>query len=122
MENKILIVDDDKTDYQIIETHFKRAGLNDTLWAESGEKGVEYAQNIKPDIVLIDTNLPQIDGFETCRRIKAIEGLDAKIIVMTGFIEAVNALKAREVGADDYCAKTSDCDSLIEAVKGLISH
>jgi DNA-binding response OmpR family regulator len=79
------------------------------------------ASSEKPDLVITDTMMPGIDGFETCRQIRATHDKEEmKIIVTTGAIDAVDAVKARKAGADDYCVKTSDPTQLIAAVRGLI--
>ncbi len=83
---------------------------------------MQKAIDEKPDIVITGTDLgPGIDGFETCQQISEIEGLDAKIIVCTGRIDTIDAGKAREAGAEDYCVKTSKNDQLIGTVKNLIA-
>ncbi len=79
------------------------------------------AASENPDLVITDTNMPGIDGFETCRQIRDAGSKDnPKIIVTTGAIDAVDAVEARKAGADDYCVKTSDAAQLIVAVKNLI--
>ncbi|MFC1699270.1 response regulator transcription factor [Candidatus Omnitrophota bacterium] len=119
--SKILIVDDNGQDRKIIERFLKKAGFTEVLTAETGEMAVEKAKTEQPDLVITDTMLPGIDGFEVCRQIREGLGPDlTKIIVITGMIDAVDAVKAKKMGADDYCVKTSDYASLIEAVKKLI--
>ncbi len=119
MAKTILIVDDDAN---------ARTTLADIL-AEYGYKIVEASvgkevlgkvQRVKPDIVVLDTRLPDIDGNEVCRQIKKIKGLITKVIVYTGYVDTVDAAKARAAGANDYVVKTSDFSYLIEAVKKLI--
>ena len=62
-----------------------------------------------------------MDGFEVCRQIKESLAPNApKIIVMTGTIDAVDAVKARKMGADDYCVKTADGIPLMKAVENLL--
>ncbi len=120
MGKKILVIDDNEQDQKVAHRHLSQAGYKDIVFAATGEDGVATAQKERPSLIVLDTDLPGIDGFETCKRIKAIEGLDTKIIVLTGLIDAVDAGKARENGADDYCVKTSDCASLLDAVQGLM--
>jgi putative two-component system response regulator len=81
---------------------------------------IAQAKESKPDIVILDTNLGGMDGFEACQKIKELDGSTAKIIVMTGLIDAVDAGRAREMGADDYCVKTADYADIIESVKNLL--
>ncbi len=119
MKKKILLVDDDEQDLKIIKRYLSQIG-NDEIWTvRTGEEGVKSAQENHPDITILDTNLPGIDGFETCKRIKEIDGLQTKVILMTGLIDAVDAGKARKMGADDYCVKTSDYAFLLNAVRKL---
>jgi len=120
MGKKILIIEDNEQDRKIVKRFLNRAGYEDIVIAVSGEEGLKKLESEKPELVITDTLLPGIDGFEVCRRIK--EGLGAagpKVIIMTGSIDAVDAVKAKKFGADDYCAKTSDFAALIEAVKAL---
>lgn len=120
MSKKLLIIDDSEQDRKIMKRYFTKAGYENISMAENGEDGVKKAEEEKPDLVISDTMLPGIDGFEVCRRIREALGPEVpKIIIMTGAIDAVDAVKAREMGANDYCVKTSDCESLIEAAKNL---
>lgn len=118
MLKKILIIDDNEQDRKIIKRFLNKAGFKEIIMAESGEEGLEKVEQKKPDLVIVDTLLPGIDGFEVCSKIREAQGpTNPKIIVMTGFVDAVDAVKARQMGADDYTVKTSDYVSLIEAVQ-----
>ena len=121
MDKKILIIDDNAQDRMIMKRFLNKAGHKDILMAESGEEGLKIAEAENPDLLIIDTVLPGIDGFEACSRIRELQGQPPpKIIIMTGMIDAVDAVKAKRVGADDYCVKTSDGSSLMEAVEKLV--
>ena len=121
MVKKILIIDDTDSDRKIVTRFLNKAGYENIVIAETGEQGVTMAASEEPDLVITDTMMPGIDGFETCRQIREAHDQDAmKIIVMTGAIDAVDAVKARKAGANDYCVKTSDSMQLIAAVKNLI--
>jgi signal transduction histidine kinase len=113
---KILVIDDNEQDQKIIHRYLQKAGYQKIVIADSGEKGVHSALVESPDIILIDTLLPGIDGFETCHQIKQINKCSAQVVMMTGRMDAVDADKARLMGADDYCVKTSDCAAVLEAV------
>ncbi len=122
MEIKILIVDDSEQDRKIMKRFLNKAGFKEIALAENGEDGLRKVVSEKPDLLITDTLLPDIDGFEVCRRARESKSPAAlKIIITTGAIDAVDAVKARRMGADDYCAKTSDCSPLIEAVKNLFN-
>lgn len=119
-KKKILVVEDSPTVLGVLKNVLEYEGYQ-VITSETGEEGVQKANSEKPDLVLTDTQLPGIDGFEVCRQIKENQGsVGSKVIVMTGAIDAVDAVKAREFGADDYTVKTSDLSPLIETVKKLI--
>ena len=121
MPKKILIIDDTESDRKILIRFLKKEGYDNILTAENGEDGIKAAAAEQPDLVITDTNMPGIDGFETCRRIREGHGREKpKIIVTTGAIDAVDAVKARKAGADDYCVKTSEAAELLTAVKTLM--
>jgi len=121
MSKKILIIDDTDSDRKIVTRFLTKAGYDNIVIAENGEAGVAMAESEKPDLVITDTMMPGIDGFETCRQIREAHDSEAmKIIVTTGAIDAVDAVKARKAGANDYCVKTSDPTQIMTAVKTLI--
>jgi DNA-binding response OmpR family regulator len=112
----LLIIDDSKKDRELMRLFLKPLEYPEIFEAETGEQGVMVSTQHKPDIIILDTILPDIDGFETCRRIRAIDGLKSKIVMCTGDIDAINALKARQSGADEYCVKTPNFDALLERI------
>ena len=121
MGKKILIIDDTESDRKIVQRFLNKAGYHEIVMAVNGEEGANMAVSEKPDLVISDTMMPGMDGFETCRQIRAALGKEhPKIIVTTGAIDAVDAIKARKAGADDYCVKASNPAELLEAVKNLI--
>ena len=121
MGKKILVIDDTEADRKIVKRFLNRAGYDNIVTAENGEQGVALAASERPDLVITDTMMPGLDGFETCRQIRAqFDKETMKIIVTTGAIDAVDAIKARKAGADDYCVKSSSPEPIIAAVKGLI--
>ena len=121
MSKKILIVEDNDDDLLIVKRYLNKAGYTDLVSAKNVAEGVKKAISEKPDIVIADTVLPDGDGFEICRKVREAYGKGSpKVIIMTGFIDAIDTVRARKVGADDYCAKVSDCAPLLAAVKKLI--
>jgi DNA-binding response OmpR family regulator len=117
MSKKVLIIDDDKVDQMTIRRLLEKAGLTDIQTASTGEDGIKVVQSEKPDFIIIDTILPGISGPDTCRAIKQIS--DAKIIITTGSVDAVDAYNARKAGADDYVVKAFDYSSLVDAVQKI---
>ena len=121
MDKKILIIDDNEQDRIIMKRFLAKSGYSNVVEAGSGEEGIEKTGAERPYLVITDTMMPGIDGFEVCRRLRQVHGPDnPKIIIMTGAVDAVDAVKARKEGADDYCVKTSDAQPLLEAVKKLV--
>ena len=88
--------------------------------AADGVDGLKMAAEERPDLALVDTRLPKMDGYEVCRRIKVMKGLDAGVIMFTAYGDAVNVAKAKEVGADDFLAKTEDFANMHRAIKKLL--
>ncbi|MDD3375360.1 MAG: response regulator [Candidatus Omnitrophica bacterium] len=121
MSRKILLIEDNEGDQFLIKELFDEF-YNDWEFSAvvSGEEGIKKVELDKPDIVITDTQLPGMDGFETCKRIKDLNGDSVKVVVMTGLFDSVNAIKAREMGADDYCVKTSNMAEIARVLKAMI--
>ena len=101
----ILLVDDDPTNLQLLRATLTRTGAKLVL-ARSGEEAIEAARATHPSLVLLDVMMPGIDGFETCRRLKADPGLaDAAIIFLSALDDARDKVQGLSVGAVDYIAK-----------------
>lgn len=99
---KALVIDDDR-DMQVMVGHaLQRAGY-DVLAATGGQQGLERLEAGRPDIVLLDVNLPELDGFEVCRRIRLSS--QAPIIMLTARSEEEDVVRGFRLGADDYVTK-----------------
>ena len=112
----ILIVDDKENVCLGLSDILEKLGYK-TLQALNGQDALEKARQEKPDLALIDTRMPDMDGIELCRKLKQEEKLPLKVIVYTSQIDAIDAVKARRCGADDYCIKGSDPQLLIEMME-----
>ena len=108
MAQKILIVDDVRDIVHLLESYFRRAGYQ-TMTALSGAEALEKA-SAKPDIILLDVKLPDMDGFEVCRRIR--EGVSCPILFLTARIEDSDKVKGFAVGGDDYVVKPFSLEEL----------
>jgi len=117
---RILIIDDNPDDQLISKKFLSTVGYKEFMFSDTGEDGVEKAKSETPDLVITDTMLPGIDGFEVCRQIRGALGDRVKIIIMTGSVDAVDAVRARRMGTDDYVVKSKDPTLLLEAVKRLM--
>ena len=99
---KILIVDDESKVSQLIKTYFEKEGYTVYL-AGDGQKAIEQAQLKKPDIMVLDLNLPEVDGLEVCRTIRKTSQIP--IIMLTARDDELDKIVGLELGADDYVTK-----------------
>src|SRR5256885_13706252 len=103
--NHILLIDDTPTDVDVLLDQLSEAGFEITV-AEDGEDGLEQSQYDPPDLILLDVVLPGIDGFETCRRLKAAEYTqDIPVIFMTSLTDLADKVRGFAVGGVDYIPK-----------------
>jgi len=108
----VLLVDDSPEALGFLTTALEQAGVT-VLVARSGEAALGIAQRIAPDVVLMDAVMPGLDGFETCRRLKAIPQLThVPVIFMTGLTETEHIVHALESGGVDYLSKPINVDEL----------
>ena len=120
---KILIIEDNEDDRLIIKKVLQKLGYTHLTFACAGEEGINKAKREKPCLIIIDTILPGLGGFEICRKIKTSKPLQsAKVFILTGFANASDAAKAVKAGADAYIAKTSDYLPLITMIKKHYGH
>ncbi len=104
-ECTILIIDDNTTNLGVAVDFLEREGFG-IMVAKNGKNGVEKAQLGQPDIILLDVMMPGIDGFETCRRLKAKEATeDIPVIFITSLNDEEDKIKGFEAGAVDYVTK-----------------
>ena len=100
----ILIVDDDVDLREALAEQLEVGGEFTTVQADNGLGGVAQAQAQRPDIVLLDVDLPDIDGREVCRRMR-LAGVGAPIIMLTGQTSDNDTIAGLESGANDYVSK-----------------
>jgi len=101
----ILIVDDNPTNIKVMYEVLEEAGFR-VLIAKNGESALAKLQAVTPDLILLDVMMPGIDGFETCRRLKAnLATQDIPVIFMTALSEVDEKVKAFALGAVDYITK-----------------
>ena len=116
---KVLVVEDNRDNMEVMRTTLTHFGY-EIVEAVNGKEGIEKAKAVKPDLIIVDTVLPGLDGFGICKTIRQTLDLkNVKIIIITGFIDAVDAVMARRMGADEYVVKTEDYTELIEVITKL---
>ena len=112
----ILIVEDNEMNRDMLSRRLKRRGYEVAI-ATDGRAGVETARKLRPDLVLMDMSLPEIDGWEATRQLKADpETAGIPIIALTAHAMAGDREKAMEAGCDDYDTKPIDLAGLIEKI------
>jgi two-component system cell cycle response regulator DivK len=120
MTRRILIVEDTEDNRRIVRDLLSGAGY-DILEATDGAAGVAMAQTHKPDLILMDIQLPIVDGYEATRRIKADPALvHIPILAVTSYALSGDEAKARAAGCDGYIAKPFSPRELLGKVRGLI--
>ena len=112
----ILIVDDTPTNLEILVDFFANQGF-EVFVAMDGESALDQISHARPDLILLDVMMPGIDGFETCRRLKANnETADIPVIFMTALTETVDKVKGFTVGAVDYVTKPIQHEEVLARV------
>jgi len=117
MPQHILIVDDERKLVQGLVGYFRQAGF-ETLTAYDGRTALEIVQRERPDLILLDLMLPEIDGLEVCRRIRRTS--DVPIIMLTARVEEADTLIGLELGADDYIAKPFSPREVVARARALL--
>lgn len=115
MHDKILIVDDEKDIVAMLGSFFESKGFF-VLSAANGAEALKQVER-QPDIILIDINMPELDGLEVCRRIR--DYISCPILFLTARIEDTDKVKGFAVGGDDYIVKPF---SLIELEARVRAH
>jgi two-component system, NtrC family, sensor kinase len=113
----ILIIDDTPTNLEVLYASLGQAGY-EILVEMDGQSGIIQAQNSRPDVILLDAMMPGIDGFETCRRLKANAATcDIPIIFITALTDSEHKVAAFSVGAVDYVTKPFQQEEVLARVK-----
>ena len=117
---KILIIDNNTDDYSKIKTALEKQELGDILYSSTGSQGMKLAKLHRPDIVLLNAVLTDMEGFEVWKKIKSIKGLEIKVILLINKGDVVNNLRAKMSGIDDCVVKTEGYEDLIRIIKDYI--
>src|SRR5579859_3312990 len=114
MSQKILIIDDEQTTVDLITILLQRRGF-EVITALRAQDGLRSAYQSQPDLVLLDIMMPDMDGWEVCRRLREVS--DMPIVFLTARSEIRDVVKGLEMGADDYVVKPYDNDELVARVR-----
>jgi PAS domain S-box-containing protein len=117
---RVLVIDDSPTNVANIRLELEQVGY-EVMTASTGRDGVGAAVTRLPDVVLLDVLMPDIDGYEVCRQIRAAPGTSAvPIVIITGLQGSADRILALEVGANDFLSKPVDSVELLARVRSLV--
>jgi len=117
MKEQILIVDDEPRFVRLIEANLETEGYQ-VLKASTGKEAVEATVANKPDLVLLDVMMPEMDGFQACARIR--EFSNVPIIMLTARGEEDQRIKGLNLGADDYIVKPFSAGEMLARVRSVL--
>jgi two-component system cell cycle response regulator DivK len=118
---KILIVEDNEENRDALSRRLQRRGF-EIVMAADGKIGVAMAQTEKPDLILMDMNMPELDGWEATRQIRAAAGTqNLPVIALTAHAMAGDRDRALEVGCADYHTKPVDFPKLLAQIEALLT-
>jgi len=116
MPSRILVIEDEPANIQTLSTLLKERGYQINI-ATNGRQALEVLERIRPDLILLDIMMPEMDGFETCRRIKASTAWrEIPIIFLTAKTDTADIVRGFELGAVDYVAKPFNAHELLARV------
>jgi len=114
---RILIVDDETHIVELVRLYLERDGFR-VESASDGAQGLRLARELRPALIILDLMLPEVDGLEVCRRVRAES--DVPIVMLTARDEDVDKIVGLELGADDYLTKPFNPRELLARVKAIL--
>ena len=115
---QVLLVDDDATLAEVVIGYLERAGHR-IRHVSNGADALAEVQALPPDLMLLDLMLPEVDGIEVCRRVRA-DHPNLRVLMLTALGEAEDRIAGLEVGADDYVTKPFSPRELVLRVDALL--
>ena len=120
MPKRILVIEDQEDNRAILRDLLSAAGFT-VLEAIDGAAGVAKAKIERPDLILMDIQMPVMDGYEATRRIKAIDALKAiPIVAVTSYALSGDEAKTRAAGCDAYIAKPFSPREMLRVIRGFL--
>jgi two-component system alkaline phosphatase synthesis response regulator PhoP len=117
MTHKLLLIDDSQEMQKLVSMYLERDGY-EVIQATNGKEGLRQLTRHQPDLILLDVMMPEIDGWETCRRIREVSSVP--IIMLTAKSQEKDIVRGLEMGADDYVTKPFDPSELKARVRSLL--
>jgi DNA-binding response OmpR family regulator len=116
---KVLIIEDEHDILQLIKLYLEKEGFR-TVAATTGAEGLRQVKQEKPDLVILDLMLPEMNGLEVCKRLRSVpETTMLPIIMLTAKADESDTIIGLELGADDYVAKPFSPKTLVARIKAL---
>jgi phosphate regulon transcriptional regulator PhoB len=120
VHSRIVLIEDEKDIVELIRYNFRKEGFDVVAYA-SGKEGLDHLRRHAADLVILDIMLPDLDGFEICKRLRADERLKAlPVIFLTAKGEEIDRVVGLEMGADDYVVKPFSPRELLARVKAVL--
>lgn len=117
---KALVIEDNEDNMRLITFLLEKNGYS-TLWAENGRKGIELVQKEKPDFILLDIQLPDIEGLEVLKEIRSLKEIaEIPVIAVTSFAMSGDREKLLNAGCNGYIEKPVDPFIVIKQIKKII--
>ena len=116
-EQKVMIVDDDKNICELLRLYFQKEGFA-TCIANDGVSAIDMAKAEKPDLMLLDIMMPELDGWQVLREIRKFS--EIPIIMLSAKSETFDKVLGLELGADDYIVKPFDSKEVVARVKAVL--
>lgn len=120
MRKRIALIEDEKDIVELVRYNFRKEGFEVSSFT-SGKEGLEHLRRHPVDLVLLDIMLPDLDGFEICKRLRAEDRMRSlPIIFLTAKGEEIDRVLGLEIGADDYVVKPFSPRELVARVKAVL--
>jgi diguanylate cyclase (GGDEF)-like protein len=117
---QVLIIDDDITTQVLASQFLENAGFR-TLSATNGQQGLEIFEQSNPDIILLDVEMPEMDGFAVCKKLRAMrQGKNIPILMITGLDDVASIQNAYGLGATDFATKPVNWEIMVYRVRYLL--
>jgi len=119
-KERVLVVDDEREFVDVISERLGAKGF-DILRAFDGKEGIERAHADKPDLIILDISMPEMSGYDVCRKLKLDEAFkDIPIIILTAKFQPNDIKFGIGMGADAYLTKPLELEPLLQTVKALL--
>jgi CheY-like chemotaxis protein len=123
IKSRILVVDDERDIVNLIGYHLSKSG-KEIISAYNGAEALEKIKESRPDLVILDVMMPELDGYEVCKTLRHHGDpatRDIPVVMLTARVEIEDKIKGLSIGADDYIAKPFDLKELVLRTENLLS-